>query len=115
MSNEQQVCQNFKFISINSNLSNDFGTYVNINFDTEYICPSDGIVRIGGYSTGLAQLNVNGVTVASIYGGNQVSISIAQSWRVRKNDKVIIFSTGNSETSINYINIHHFYPYNNSI
>lgn len=55
MSNEQQVCQNFKFISINSNLSAIIPDYTKatkifecVDYNTtriKYIAPSDGYLN----------------------------------------------------------------------
>ena len=96
---------------LNSNLSNNFGEPITIPLDTPYTCPSDGVVKIAVYFTAYLHINVNGLTVSSIYGGSQSANTVKSSWRVRKGDIVNIFSTGTSESSMKYITIHDFVPY----
>lgn len=107
---EEGILENSNAIDeLNTNLSNNFGTSIDIEIDTEYTCPDDGIVLFGGYGTSVTGLNINGHIIAYVYGGDQAYVSIAQSWRVKKGDIVVIQRL--VDTTGLEINIHNFVPY----
>lgn len=89
-----------EIIDIKNNRSNHFGSNVNIPIRTDFTCPSDGIVQFGCYGTSYAFLQVNNSTISVIYGGNQTTSTVYNSWRVNKDDVVKIDYNGN-EAQIN--------------
>lgn len=82
-------------------ISNNFGTPIDIAVNTEYTCPSNGMVMVGGYGAGkFVNITVNGLMVLqqSTIDGNA---TYRYTWRMNKGDKVIL---GGNAT------IHQFYP-----
>lgn len=94
-------------LGVNHQLNNQFGSNINIALNTDYTCPTDGIVQFGGYGPTFVILSVNGVSVEVVYCGNQAAHGVYNSYRVKKGD---IIKIERMEGLDEYANVRVFKP-----